>query len=123
MYISTHGGMPRAPSVAAQYAATVPSTAAEPGSIMVLVSMAAALLCALQEVFMTTAGTLLSARHENVTDSSGALFIDSEEWGGTVVVCVCAHACMRVCVLEVVGKEGGSKRNRGEGKRGIEQWK
>ena len=42
---------------------------------------------------MTTAGTLLSAgesfftallsgRHENVTDSSGALFIDSEGWGG-----------------------------------------
>ena len=70
--------------MAAQYAVAVPSTAAEPGSC--------SLSCALQEVFMTTAGTLLSAgesfftallsgRHENVMDSSGALFIDSEGWG------------------------------------------
>ena len=74
---------------------TVPSSAAEPGSIEY--GDSSSLLCALQEVFMTTAGTLLSAgesfftallsgRHENVTDSSGALFIDSEGWRGEVVV-------------------------------------
>ena len=62
------------------------------------------------ESFFTT---LLSGRHENVTDSSGALFIDSDGWGrycSSACVCVCVHvrACMRT-------------RGSGEGGRGQEE--